>query len=330
MPLPTANNEMKLPSCFRKHNLVETQFANLGKSKRRSGFRRLAYCKIEGTKRPGIIYVPGYFSRMYIAKANVLEEYCLKNGYSFIKYDPEGIGESRTDSEVSFTEWYEDACYVVEHLTDGPQILVGPSNGAWMSLLLAAKYPGRVHSMVMLAPAVNHGLDDDLFERLLQALDKETADRVRAGETIRFGSNWGVEVTASKRFLAEMKEFRINMKEPLDVKCPVRIIHAMQDQSIHWENCLQLLDAVPHEDVRLYLKKRGNHRLMAEEDLRLEIAVVEELLTQFPAPSVPAASVSANAHLPALPQALMDGLMSEMGKRRTLAGQGRGLMRSKL
>lgn len=42
-----------------------------------------------------------------------------------------------------------------------------------MSLLLAMKYPGRIHSIVMLAPGVNHGLDEDLYEKLMQALDEE-------------------------------------------------------------------------------------------------------------------------------------------------------------
>ena len=39
--------------------------------------------------------------------------------------------------------------------------------------MLATKYPDRVHSILMLAPAVNHGLDDDLFETLMQSLDPE-------------------------------------------------------------------------------------------------------------------------------------------------------------
>ncbi|KAF0310498.1 Mycophenolic acid acyl-glucuronide esterase, mitochondrial [Amphibalanus amphitrite] len=332
-------------SYFRKHNLSPTQYAYLGRLHRDGEPRRFAYCRIEGTRRPGIMYVPGYFSKMYIAKANIIEEFCLRNGYPFLKYDAEGIGESRTTQqrEVSFSAWFEDACHALEHLTTGPQILVSSSNGAWMSLMLAAKYPERVHSILMLAPAVNHGLDDDLFETLLQSLDPETQARVEAGEAVRFKANWGVEVTCSKRFLQEMKDHRIDIDKPLGVQCPVRIIHAMEDDSVHWENCLDLVRAVPHNDVRLYLKKRGNHRLMTEEDFHLQMVALQELLDKYPVPGdlpPPPAPVSKEEEkapasgppreMAALPQSLMQNLFGEMGKRRSIANKKGGTLKSKL
>ena len=59
----------------------------------------------------------------------------------------------------------------VDVIFSNPYIMVLVT--AWMSLMLAAKFPDRVHSILMLAPAVNHGLDDDLFETLMQSLDPE-------------------------------------------------------------------------------------------------------------------------------------------------------------
>ena len=56
----------------------------------------------------------------------------------------------------------------------------------------------------------------------------QTVARVEAGEAVRFRANWGVEVTCSKRFLREMKDHRIDIEKPLDVQCPMRIIHAME------------------------------------------------------------------------------------------------------
>ena len=76
---------IKKSSIFRKTGLVETKFADLGHSENGNYTRRLAYCKIEGPKRPGIIYVPGYFARMNIAKANILEEFCAMHGHQFVK-----------------------------------------------------------------------------------------------------------------------------------------------------------------------------------------------------------------------------------------------------
>ena len=46
--------------------------------------------------------------------------------------------------------------------------------------MLAARYPERVHSILMLAPAINHGLDDDLFQTLIQSLDAEVSEVTQA------------------------------------------------------------------------------------------------------------------------------------------------------
>ncbi|KAF0310499.1 Mycophenolic acid acyl-glucuronide esterase, mitochondrial [Amphibalanus amphitrite] len=226
---------IKKSSIFRKNNLVETQFADLGRSEDGDYIRRLAYCKIEGPRRPGLIYVPGYFARMNIAKANILEEFCAMHGHPFVKYDSEGVGQSKMpdSAQLSFKKWYEDACYVMEHLTDGPQMIISSSNGAWMATLLAVNYPERVHSLLLIGSAVNQCLDDDVFENIVSSLDEE-------------------------------------------------------DTSSRWENTIQLMEAIGHDDVRIYLKKRGNHRMLDDEDLHLQIRTVEELLENYPVPEGPA------------------------------------------
>ncbi|XP_043200003.1 palmitoyl-protein thioesterase ABHD10, mitochondrial-like [Amphibalanus amphitrite] len=281
---------IKKSSIFRKNNLVETQFADLGRSEDGDYIRRLAYCKIEGPRRPGLIYVPGYFARMNIAKANILEEFCAMHGHPFVKYDSEGVGQSKMpdSAQLSFKKWYEDACYVMEHLTDGPQMIISSSNGAWMATLLAVNYPERVHSLLLIGSAVNQCLDDDVFENIVSSLDEETAARVRDGKPIRFKANWVGEVTASRHFLDEMKAVRLNEEQLGSIRCPVRIVHAIDDTSSRWENTIQLMEAIGHDDVRIYLKKRGNHRMLDDEDLHLQIRTVEELLENYPVPEGPA------------------------------------------
>lgn len=114
-----------------------------------------------------------------------------------------------------------------------------------------------------------------------------------------------------------------------------------------WENCVQLMRALSHDDVRLYLKKRGDHTLMMQEDLHLQMAVVEELLTRYPvekasdasstvvvapldAPSNMAAPSDSRPNIAALPQSLMDGVLNDMGKRTLLRPNTRQIARSKL
>ena len=108
---------------------------------------------------------------------------------------------------------------------------------------------------------------------------------------------------------------------------------------------MELVRAVTHDDVRLYLKKRGNHRLMAEEDLHLQMAALQELLDKYPVqedvpPPAPAAAAAVPEEvqkvagppreMAALPQSLMQNLFGEMGKRRSIANRKNAPPKSKL
>ena len=63
-----------------------------------------------------------------------------------------------------------------------------------------------------------------------------------------------------------------------------------QDTSARWENAIQLMEAIGNSDVRTYLKKRGNHRMLDDEDLKLQLEVITELLENYPVPDGPAAA----------------------------------------
>ena len=49
-----------------------------------------------------------------------------------------------------------------------------------------------------------------------------------------------------------------------------------------WDNSTNLMKALGGQDVRLYLKKRGDHRLLADEDLYLQLTMLRELLDTYP------------------------------------------------
>ena len=74
------------------------------------------------------------------------------------------------------------------------------------------------------------------------------------------------------------------------IQCDVTVPLLPQDTSSRWENTIQLMEAIGHDDVRIYLKKRGNHRMLDDEDLHLQIKAVEELLENYPVGDGPAAA----------------------------------------
>ena len=113
----------------------------------------IAYNKIKG-KKPGIVFLSGFKSDMQGKKAIYIENWAKENDHSFLRFDYSGHGQSSGEfQKTCFSDWYNDARYLITHLTEGKQILVGSSMGGWIMLMLAKHMSDKVSSMIGLAPA---------------------------------------------------------------------------------------------------------------------------------------------------------------------------------
>ena len=106
---------------------------------------------------PGIMFLNGWMSSMNSTKALFLEDYCQSTGRPFCRFEwfQEGGGGDHpsTSSEPCISTWLEDALQILDQVTDGPQLLVGSSMGAWLGLHICRQRPERIHSLVGIASA---------------------------------------------------------------------------------------------------------------------------------------------------------------------------------
>ena len=91
----------------------------------------LAYNQLIG-KDVGIVFLSGFNSDMQGKKALYLEKWAKENNHSFLRFDYSGHGQSSGTIETTcFSDWYQDAEYLINKLTQDKQILIGSSMGAW-------------------------------------------------------------------------------------------------------------------------------------------------------------------------------------------------------
>ena len=63
-----------------------------------------------------------------------------KTNHSFLRFDYSGHGQSSGDfNNLVYSDWLRDSVYMINHLTQGPQIIVGSSMGGWIGLNLIKK-----------------------------------------------------------------------------------------------------------------------------------------------------------------------------------------------
>ena len=233
----------------------------------------LAYHRRPG-RGPGVLFLGGFTSDMTGIKATTLDYWCRERGQAFVRFDYSGHGASSGRfADGTIGRWAEEAIAVLDRLTEGPQILVGSSMGAWLMLLTALARPARIAGLLGLACAV-----DFTGYLLWDRLDERLRERLRRERVISLPSPYGEPYIIALNLIEEAKQHRLLDRAALPIHGPVRLIHGMGDTDVPWRISLEVAGQLASPDVRVILVKDGEHTLSREQDLRLLTRTLGELL----------------------------------------------------
>lgn len=233
----------------------------------------LAYHRNPGAS-PGVVFLGGFTSDMTGIKATTLERWCRGRGHAFVRFDYSGHGASSGKfADGTIGRWAQEALEVLDRLTEGPQILVGSSMGAWLMLLAALARPDRIAALLGLACAAD-------FTRYLlwERLDENLRERLRRERVVSLPSPYGEPYIIALDLIEEAEQHRLLDRPELPITCPVRLIHGMNDADVPWRTSLQVVERLTGSDVRLLLLKDGEHTLSRDQDLKLLTRVLGDLL----------------------------------------------------
>lgn len=234
----------------------------------------IAYRATPG-KGPGIIFVHGFMSDMSGGKAVHLEAWARARGRAFLRFDQRGHGLSDGRFEDgTISAWSDDLIQVLDHLTEGPQVLVGSSMGGWLVLLAALARPDRVTGLVGIAAA------PDFTEELMWSVFDDAARETLTRDGIFYApAEYGEEPYPITLGLIEDGRTNLLLTRPaLPIRCPVRLIQGMGDESVPWTTSQRLLERLDSTDVELTLVKGGGHRLSEPVDLARLTSTLDGLL----------------------------------------------------
>lgn len=238
----------------------------------RSDGATIAYHRHEG-KLPGVMFLGGFMSDMTGLKATSLEDHCGAQGRAFLRFDYLGHGQSSgrfTDGTIG--RWAEDAIYVLDELTEGPQVLVGSSMGGWIMLLAALARPDRVAGLVGIAAA------PDFTETLIwHRLPPDAREALQRDGIWREPSRYSDTPYAITRNLIEDGRKHLLLEHPIAFHGPVTLIQGMEDQDVPWQHAMLIAERLLSRHVAVILVKDGDHRLSRPEDLARLRRIVDGL-----------------------------------------------------
>ncbi|HEY6632329.1 MAG TPA: alpha/beta hydrolase [Rhizobiaceae bacterium] len=244
------------------------------------GGERIAYRRIAGAA-PGVVWLGGYRSDMLGTKAETLSAWAERTGRAFLRHDYSGHGESSgVFAEGTISKWLGESLAALRRLTEGPQVLVGSSMGAWIALRLVqelrkAGEGDRIAGIVLLAPA-----PDFTAELIEPALTKKQQRELAEKGYFEEKSGYSPEPDIYTRALIEDGRENLVMTGPIDTHCPVHILQGMADPDVPHTHALKLVSLLPADDMTLSLIPDGDHRLSRPQDLELLVRAVEAVIAQ--------------------------------------------------
>lgn len=233
----------------------------------------IAYHRRPG-KAPGVVFLGGFNSDMTGTKARALDAFCGEHGHAFLRFDYFAHGASSGDfAQATIGRFLSDSIAAIDQLSDGKLVVVGSSIGGWLMLLLARARPERVRALVGVAAA-----PDATEDLMWQRMPFDLRESVITTGSVRVPSQYSDAGYLITRRLIEEGRAHLVMRTPLDIACPVRLLHGMADADVPWQTSLVLAEHLAGSDVRLTLVKDGDHRLSRESDLDLLTQTVKALL----------------------------------------------------
>ncbi len=228
---------------------------------------------------PLIVFLPGYMSDMAGSKAEAVLHWAVEHGRACLLLDYSGCGESAGRfADGTLSRWREEVLHLIQHVGAGtaerPVLLVGSSMGGWLMLLVARALTER-RGEAALAGMIGIAAAPD-FTRW--GYDKGQRAALAGGKTVYEDNPYGPEPTPTHPGFFADAEAQSLLHKPLAIAAPVRLLHGQRDADVPWETSLRLTGALESHDVRTVLVKDGDHRLSREQDIKLLLSALEELM----------------------------------------------------
>jgi pimeloyl-ACP methyl ester carboxylesterase len=227
-------------------------------------------------KKPGIVYLAGYGSDMKGEKPTALEKFCLENDYDYLRFEYLGIGDSSGEFlDYAIGDWFENALTMLDHLTEGPQLLIGSSMGGWLMLKVALERKHRVAGLIGIAPA------PDFTEILMwNQFDEEHKKQLQTQSVLNLKHLSGEDYYITMKMIEDGRKLLV-MNGEVDIDVPVSIIHGMKDMDVPYQLSMSLVEKLKSNDVELHLIKNAMHRFSEPDDLRFLLKVTSAMIEKL-------------------------------------------------
>ncbi|MHC3898027.1 UNVERIFIED_CONTAM: alpha/beta hydrolase [Wolbachia endosymbiont of Nasonia longicornis] len=233
----------------------------------------IAYRKLQG-KKASIVFLSGFASNMDGTKATAVYKFCQENDIALVLFDYFGHGNSSGDfADYTISDWQKNCAKVISELTINKQIIIGSSMGGWLMLLTALQFPEKIAALIGISSAPDF-TEDLIFKQLS---DKQKEELSSKGVIDFTSEHCAYKIT--KNLIEDGRKNLLLNKKTIDVNCPVRLLHSINDQDVPYQVSLNLAKKIKSIDVEVHLIKSAKHNMSDNYSLKILFKTIREFLS---------------------------------------------------
>lgn len=134
--------------------------------------------------------------------------------------------------------------------------------------------------MLLYAPAMNYVFP--YYQKHLGNLPPEMRQRIENGDPQFIAMHTMGSAMMKKDFALDSRQFEIDLSKPVDIKCPVRILHGLKDTEVNFQQTLDLCQSLKSDDVDVIFRKNGPHQLEQPIDIEIFLNTLDRMLKDHP------------------------------------------------
>ena len=85
----------------------------------------------------------------------------------------------------------------------------------------------------------------------------------------------------SKQVVDQGDAMELDTSKPLEMKCPVKIIHGVRDEIVPYKNSFYVMKMISNDNVELIFQKSGDHRLSTDASLELILRSLDDMVLKM-------------------------------------------------
>jgi pimeloyl-ACP methyl ester carboxylesterase len=145
--------------------------------------------------------------------------------------------------------------------------------GGWISLLLGKLRPNRIAAFIGIATA------PDFTENSMWAnLNQKDRDKLIELGKVEIESDYSDEPYTVTKKLIEDGRSNLIMNAPLASPFPIRLLHGMLDNDVHYSQAFSLAENISHHDIKVIICKDADHQFSSPRCLNILASTIQEFL----------------------------------------------------